>query len=78
MKQGKIQNNNVAATLSKPFLVLGTKPLILMAKSRYEFLKSNALWILPSVRHFNSQSVFDIPPGITPFKGYFFSQGTSR
>lgn len=39
--------------------------LILIAENRHEFLKSNALWILPSVRHFNSQSVFDIPLGIT-------------
>lgn len=42
--------------LSKSFLVLGTKTLILMAENKYEFLKSNALWILPSVSHFSEPS----------------------
>lgn len=35
--------------LSKSFLVMGTKTLVLMAENKHEFLKSNVLWILPLV-----------------------------
>lgn len=49
LRQREVQNNKGTSMLSKSFLVMGTKTLVLMAENKHEFLKSNVLWILPLV-----------------------------